>query len=107
MAGDTLITIALADSLFFSIRPGAARGKVLLYLLLTMAPFAVVGPLLGPALDRSRTGRRTVVILSAASRALVPERNSSQLRLAFAHPLRGIREPQNHQGLIRGPGGRS
>ena len=71
MAGDTLITIALADSLFFSIRPGAARGKVILYLLLTMAPFAVVGPLLGPVLDRSRTGRRTVVILSAASRALV------------------------------------
>jgi hypothetical protein len=71
MAGDTLVTMALADSLFFSITPTAARGKVILYLLLTMAPFAIVGPLLGPVLDRSRTGRRTVVILSAASRALV------------------------------------
>jgi hypothetical protein len=71
MAGDTLITMALADSLFFSIRPGAARGKVILYLLLTMAPFAIVAPWLGPVLDRSRTGRRTVVVLSAASRALV------------------------------------
>jgi hypothetical protein len=71
MAGDTLVTIALADSLFFSIQPGAARGKVILYLCLTMAPFAVVGPLLGPVLDRSRTGRRTIVILSAGSRALV------------------------------------
>jgi hypothetical protein len=82
MAGDTLITMALADSLFFSIRPGAARDKVILYLLLTMAPFAVVGPLLGPALDKSRTGRRTVVILSAASRALVC--------LSMAHHLNGL-----------------
>jgi hypothetical protein len=71
MAGDTLVTMALADSLFFSIQPGAARGKVILYLCLTMAPFAVVAPLLGPVLDRSRTGRRTVVVLSAAGRALV------------------------------------
>ena len=82
LAGDTLITMALADSLFFSIRPGAARGKVILYLLLTMAPFAVVGPLLGPVLDKSRTGRRTVVILSAASRALVC--------LSMAHHLKGL-----------------
>ena len=82
MAGDTLVTMALADSLFFSIRPGAARGKVILYLLLTMAPFAVVGPLLGPVLDRSRTGRRTVVILSAASRALVC--------LSMAYHLNGL-----------------
>jgi hypothetical protein len=82
MAGDTLITMALADSLFFSIRPGAARDKVILYLLLTMAPFAVVGPLLGPALDKSRTGRRTVVILSAASRVLVC--------LSMAHHLNGL-----------------
>jgi hypothetical protein len=82
MAGDTLVTMALADSLFFSIQPGAARGKVILYLLLTMAPFAVVGPLLGPVLDRSRTGRRTIVILSAASRALVC--------LSMAHHLDGL-----------------
>lgn len=82
MAGDTLVTMALADSLFFSIQPGAARGKVILYLLLTMAPFAVVGPLLGPVLDRSRTGRRAIVILSAASRALVC--------LSMAYHLNGL-----------------
>src|SRR5919199_6111214 len=56
MAGDALVTVALAGSLFFSITPGAARGRVALYLVLTMAPFAVVAPLVGPFLDRSRGG---------------------------------------------------
>ena len=69
--GDTLVTMALAGSLFFSISPGAARSKVALYLALTMAPFAVVAPWLGPLLDRSRSGRRTMVIASNAGRAIV------------------------------------
>jgi len=69
--GDTLVTMALAGSLFFSISPGAARSKVALYLALTMAPFAVVAPWLGPLLDRSRNGRRTMVIASNAGRAIV------------------------------------
>ncbi|MBV8297054.1 MAG: MFS transporter [Acidimicrobiia bacterium] len=71
IAGDTLVTMALAGSLFFSISPHAARGRVALYLLLTMAPFAVVAPLLGPVLDRSRSGRRTVVVFCHAGRAAV------------------------------------
>lgn len=71
LAGDTLVTMALAGSLFFSISPNEARGKVALYLLLTMAPFAVLAPLIGPALDRSKGGRRVIVVLSAAGRALV------------------------------------
>jgi MFS family permease len=71
VAGDTLVTMALAGSLFFSISPHAARGRVALYLLLTMAPFAVVAPLLGPMLDRSRNGRRTVMVVSLVGRAVV------------------------------------
>jgi len=69
MGGDALVTMALAGSLFFSISPHAARGRVALYLLLTMAPFAVVAPLLGPVLDASRRGRRLVVTAAAAGRA--------------------------------------
>ena len=69
-AGDTLVTMALAGSLFFSISPSAARGRVALYLLLTMAPFAVVAPWLGPLLDRSRGGRRTMVIFTNLGRAV-------------------------------------
>ncbi|MCU1450142.1 MAG: Major Facilitator Superfamily transporter [Acidimicrobiales bacterium] len=71
VAGDTLVTMALAGSLFFSISPHAARGRVALYLVLTMAPFAVVAPVLGPVLDRSRSGRRTVVVLCHAGRVIV------------------------------------
>lgn len=71
VAGDTLVTMALAGSLFFSISPDAARGRVALYLLLTMAPFAVVAPLIGPALDRSRGGRRATIVLGAGSRSLI------------------------------------
>lgn len=70
IAGDTMVTVALADTLFFDISPTAARGKVTLSLVLTMAPFAVVAPLLGPALDRVRGGRRLMVVAAAAGRAI-------------------------------------
>jgi Major Facilitator Superfamily len=73
LGGDTLVTISLAGSLFFSISPTEAKSKVLLYLLLTIAPFAVVSPLLGPVIDRSRGARRAMVVFSAAGRmAIVP-----------------------------------
>ena len=73
VAGDTLIALALAGSLFFDIDPSAARSKVALYLAFTMAPFAVVAPLIGPALDRAKGGRRFVVIgANAISGAAVP-----------------------------------
>ena len=70
-AGDTLVAIALAGTLFFSIDPSEARSRVFLYLAITMAPFAVVAPLVGPALDRSTGGRRWMVIGSSALRAVV------------------------------------
>ncbi len=71
LAGDTLVTISLADSLFFSISPHEAKSKVLLYLLLTLAPFAVVSPLLGPLIDRSRGARRATAVSSAVGRAVL------------------------------------
>ncbi|MEX2100654.1 MAG: MFS transporter [Acidimicrobiia bacterium] len=71
VCGDAALTVSLAGSLFFQSPTSAARGKVLLYLLLTMAPFAVVAPVLGPALDRTKGGRRLLVILSAVGRALL------------------------------------
>ena len=71
LAGDTLVTISLAGSLFFSISPDAAKSKVLLYLLLTIAPFAIVSPFLGPLIDRSRGSRRAMVVFSALGRAIL------------------------------------
>jgi hypothetical protein len=71
VASDALVAVALAGSLFFSIPTGEARGRVALYLLLTMAPFAIVAPIIGPALDRLRGGPRWVIMVTAAGRALV------------------------------------
>jgi MFS family permease len=70
-AGDATITVALAGSLFFSVPTGEARNRVALYLLITMAPFAVVAPVLGPLLDRFRRGRRTALAVSMIARAVL------------------------------------
>ena len=70
-AGDTMFAVSLAGSLFFSISPTEAKDKVLLYLLLTVGPFAVAAPALGPLIDRSRGARRAMVVSSALGRALL------------------------------------
>ena len=70
-SGDALVTIALANSLFFDLDPNGARQKVLLYLALTMAPLALVSPFVGPALDRSLGGRRWMIVGVNAVRSIV------------------------------------
>ena len=71
VGADAVLAFSLAGSLFFSISPDAARDKVALYLAVTMAPFAVVAPFLGPLLDRSAGGRRWVVIASVLGRSVL------------------------------------
>jgi hypothetical protein len=66
---DAMVAVALAGSIFFSIDPSAARWRVALYLLLTIAPFAVVTPLIGPAVDRIRGGRRVMILFTVLGRA--------------------------------------
>jgi len=68
-AADAMVTVALAGTVFFSAPSEAQRGNVLLYLLMTMAPFAVVAPVIGPALDRVQHGRRWVMAGTALGRA--------------------------------------
>ena len=70
-AGDTLVAIALAGTLFFSVPSSEARGNVALYLLLTVAPFAVIGPALGALLDRWPTAYRLTLQASAFLRAVL------------------------------------
>jgi MFS family permease len=67
---DALVTVSLAGSLFFNLSPDASRGQVLLYLTITMTPFAVLAPLVGPAIDRFRRGDRLVAALCFALRSL-------------------------------------
>ncbi|WP_242900571.1 MFS transporter [Actinomadura terrae] len=70
-AGDALVAVALAGSLFFGLDVHQARGQVALYLLVTMAPFALVAPLIGPALDRTRHVRRYAIASSFVIRGLL------------------------------------
>ncbi len=69
-AGDAAVAISLAGTLFFA-QPGEARGQVALFLGLTMLPFAVVAPLLGPFLDRFSHGRRWAIGSTMALRAFL------------------------------------
>jgi hypothetical protein len=70
-AGDALVAIALAGSVFFDVPVGEAETtRVALYLALTMAPLAVASPLLVPLLDRAAS-RRAISFASAAGRTAV------------------------------------
>jgi hypothetical protein len=70
VAGDALLAVALAGSIFFHIPVGQAKLKVAEFLLLTMLPLALAGPLLVPLLDRAGP-RRAIAFGAAAGRALV------------------------------------
>jgi MFS family permease len=70
-AGDAFVTIALAGTLFFSASLDQARGRIALTLLITMAPFAVLAPLIGPMLDRAQQGRRYLLAGTLMARGLL------------------------------------
>lgn len=70
-AGDTLIAIGLAGTIFFSAATGEARSKVALYLLVTMVPFALLAPVVGPLLDHFRHGRRYALAATMLGRAFL------------------------------------
>ena len=71
MAGDAMIAVSLAGTLFFAASTDAQRSNVALYLLVTMAPFAVLAPVIGPALDRLQRGRRWAMAASDLGRAVL------------------------------------
>ncbi|CCG01607.1 MFS transporter [Blastococcus saxobsidens] len=71
MAGDAMIAVSLAGTLFFAATTDAQRGNVALYLLVTMAPFALLAPVIGPALDRLQRGRRWALAVSLGGRAVL------------------------------------
>jgi hypothetical protein len=70
-AGDAFVTIALAGTLFFSTSLDQARGRIALTLLITMAPFAVLAPVIGPMLDRAQQGRRYLLAGTLMARGLL------------------------------------
>jgi MFS family permease len=70
-ASDAAMAIALANTLFFAAAAGEGKDKVALYLLITIAPFALVAPVIGPALDKIQRGRRLAMCVSSAGQALM------------------------------------
>jgi MFS family permease len=71
-ASDAAMAVALANVLFFApTSADSSKGKVALYLLITVAPFALIAPVIGPMLDRIQRGRRLAMCVSAAGQALM------------------------------------
>jgi MFS family permease len=68
---DAFVAVSLAGTIFFSTSVDQARGRVALFLLVTMAPFAVLAPFIGPALDRMQQGRRYLLAGTLLARGLL------------------------------------
>jgi hypothetical protein len=97
---DSMITLSLIGSLFFSVSLEASRSRILLYLLLTVAPLAIVAQVVGPAIDRIRAGPKFVVICSHVARAVFALLlASSLLSLAFYPLVFGILLSRKAYGL--------
>jgi predicted MFS family arabinose efflux permease len=99
---DALITLSLIGSLFFSVSLEASRTRILLFLLLTAAPLAIVAQVVGPALDRIRAGARLVLISTLVARAVFAALlASSLLSLAFYPLVFGILLSRKAYALAR------
>ena len=68
---DAAIAVALANTLFFAAATAESKTNVALYLAITVAPFALVAPVIGPLLDRLQRGRRAALAVSFGGRAVL------------------------------------
>jgi hypothetical protein len=71
VGGDAVVAIALAGTLFFNVPSSDARSNVALYLLITLAPFAVIGPFLGRFFERFPAAYRGGLVVSSLLRAVI------------------------------------
>ena len=69
--GDAFVTIALAGTLFFSASVGEARSRTAFALLITIAPYAILAPLIGPLLDRVKQGNKFILSGTLLARGLL------------------------------------
>ena len=85
-AAGAAFAVSLAGSLFFNVSVNAARPRILLYLLSTLAPFALVVPLLAPLTDRFRGGYRAIIVATAIGRSAVCALLANHLTTLFFFP---------------------
>ena len=102
--GDAFVAVALAGTLFFSTSVDQARGRAALALLITIAPYAILAPLIGPLLDRVKQGNRYILMGTLLARGLLcwgdgwgdsRQRHATACRVRRARPPEGLRR---HQG---------
>ena len=86
-AGDTLVAMALGTTLFFSVPSTEARDNVALYLIITLAPFALIGPFLGGLFARFPAAYRGGLVASSALRAIAAVVMSIWLETVFLFPI--------------------
>ncbi len=86
VAGDALLAISLADSVFFHVPVAESRVRVALFLGLTMLPLALAGPLIVPILDRAGP-RRSVTFAAAAGRCVLALYLAPQLSSNLLFPV--------------------
>ena len=86
-AASTLFTLSMAGSIFFSVSPDAARWRVLLFLALSLAPFLVMAPLVGPIVDRVRGGLPMAMVLAFIAQAVLAAALAPRLRSPLLFPL--------------------
>ena len=69
--GDAFVVIALAGTLFFNSSAEQARGRAAFALIVTIAPYAILAPLIGPMLDRVRKGNKYILTGTLLARGLL------------------------------------
>jgi MFS family permease len=85
-AADAFFTVSLAGSLFFNVSIGAARPRVVAYLLLTLAPFVLLAPLVGPLIDRYGRVRPAVLASTCLGRGILCLFVAGDLRNVLLYP---------------------
>jgi hypothetical protein len=83
---DAFFAVSLAGSLFFNVSVDAARPRILLYLAVTMAPFALLAPLVGPLVDRFGRARRSFIALTILARGILCLFIASDLKHLLLYP---------------------
>jgi MFS family permease len=85
-SADAFFAVSLAGSLFFNVSVDAARPRIILFLLLTMAPFAIVAPIMGPLIDRFARARTGVISLTILARGILCLFIAGDLRNLLFYP---------------------
>ncbi len=86
-AGDVMVAIALANTMFFAAPTDAARQQVVLYLALAMLPVALLTPVVDGVLTRHAGQVRHTLVLSSAIRAGLAFALIGSAQTAALYPL--------------------